>query len=193
MSARRAELLSALLQAKGIPAEQGMRAVQSALGAIAASAEAAQLTSLVALTRALQSALGHLGMTPPRTGDHRSLDVLVFDESEVSRDLVALAVEGQGHIVRSAHNYGEFIGRLNDQLPDLIVTEIELSNANARQFCAALKELLVDRPVPTIFFSSAAPEEIQEAARTVRPLASVHKADGIRSLIIELEYVLETL
>ena len=69
--------------------------------------------SLVLLTRALQNALGHLGMTPSKVSDHH-LDVLVFDESEISRDLVALAVEGQGHIVRSASTYDEFVQRLGN-------------------------------------------------------------------------------
>jgi CheY-like chemotaxis protein len=183
--ARRAELLVALLQAKGMSTERALRALQAALGAIVASAEDARLQSLATLGTALQAALGELGSNPAR-----SLDVLVLDETEISRDLVALAVEAQGHMVRSAGSYDDFVRHLDERLPDLIVTDVELSNAPARQFCATLSDLLANRPVPIVFFSSMAPDVLAELAKKTGAIAAMPKDRGIAGLITELERIL---
>lgn len=186
--ARRADLLAALLQAKGLPPERGVRALQSALGAIIASAEEAHVLSLSSLGRALQNVIGNLGIArvpvPART-----LDVLVLDEIEVSRDLVALAVEAQGHLVRCAGDYADFVRQLDERLPDLIVTEVELSNAPPRHFCKGLTDLLSHRPVPIVFFSSITPAELDVLGRQAGARTTVHKDRGIAALISALEGV----
>jgi CheY-like chemotaxis protein len=186
--ARRAELLAALLQGKGMMPERGARALQAMLGAVAASAEEAHLPSLASLGRALQMAIGELGVTKP--GPTRTLDVLVLDGSEVSRDLVALAVESQGHIVRCAGGYEDFVAQLDERLPDLIVTEVEFPRVPARHFCINLVELLARRPVPLVFFSGVRSEELELLARRSRARAAIPKDRGLAALMPELERVL---
>jgi CheY-like chemotaxis protein len=188
--ARRAELLNALLQAKGISTDRAVRALQAALGAIVTSAEEAHLPALASLGAALQSAIGELGLTPGSRLPTRSLDVLVLDETEISCDLVALAVEAHGHMVRSAGNYEEFVRHIDERLPDLIITDVQLVNAPARQFCAALRELLVNRPVPFVFFSAVSREELEGLARTAGAAAAISKDSGLAALMTELDRVL---
>lgn len=189
--ARRIELLAALLQAKGIPPERGVRALQASLGAIAASSENAQLPSVGALARALASALEHVGIIVESSPAGRSLDVLVLDESEVSRDLVALAAEAEGHIVRSAGSYEDFIRQLDERLPDLIVTEVEHEKARADQFTTGLAELLVTRPVPVIYFSSVERDVLDGLSSAPNVRAAVRKADGITALMNALARLVE--
>jgi CheY-like chemotaxis protein len=121
------------------------------------------------------------------------LDVLVLDETEVARDLVALAVEGQGHLVRCAGSYAEFIRHLDERLPDLIVTEIELSKAPARKFSRGLVELLATRPVPLVFFSAVPGPLLQELAGEAHARAAVSKDDGVAALMAALERVVGSL
>jgi CheY-like chemotaxis protein len=187
--ARRAELLGALLQAKGLSPEQGVRALRAALGAIAASAEEAHVHGLASLGRALETVIGQLGITQAPVPT-RTLDVLVLDETEISRDLVALAVEAQGHHVRCARDYADFVRQLDERLPDLIVTEIELSKAQPRQFCEVLVDLLSTRPVPFVFFSSVAKMELEVLGRHAGARCTVHKDHGIAGLIAALAGVL---
>jgi CheY-like chemotaxis protein len=191
--ARRAELLTVMLQAQGISPSSGVRALQAALGAIVTSAEEAHLKSLASLTRALQAAIGELGIGATETMASRTFDVLVLDETEISRDLVALAVEAQGHMVRCAASYNDFVRHLDERLPDLLVTDIELTNAPPRHFCASLNELLATRAIPVVFFSSVEPEIMDDLARTARARAAISKAKGVTGLMSELEKVFRSL
>lgn len=191
--ARRAELLTVMLQAQGLSPASGVRALQAALGAIVASAEETHLTSLASLSRALQAAIGELGISPVQGGSVRTFDVLVLDETEVSRDLVALAVEAQGHMVRCAATYNDFVRHLDERLPDLLITDLELTNAPARHFCQSLAELLATRPVPIVFFSSLDPQVMEDLARTARARAAISKAKGVTALMTELEQVFRSL
>jgi CheY-like chemotaxis protein len=191
--ARRAELLTVMLQAQGLSPASGVKALQAALGAIVASAEATHLRSLASLTRALQSAIGELGIEMGPNPSARPLDVLVLDESEISRDLVALAVEAQGHMVRCAASYQEFIGHLDESLPDLIVTDIELTNAPPRHFCQTLSDLLAARPVPLVFFSSVEAAVLEELALKSQARAAIGKDKGVAALMSELERVILSL
>lgn len=192
--ARRAELLTVMLQAQGLSPASGVRALQAALGAIVASAEETHLASLASLARALQSAIGELGISTARASvSSRCLDVLVLDEHEISRDLVALAVEAQGHMVRCAASYQDFVRHLDERLPDLLITDVELSNAPPRHFCLGLAELLATRPVPIVFFSSVEQTLLAELARGARAHAAIEKEKGVSGLMAELERVFRTL
>jgi CheY-like chemotaxis protein len=186
--ARRATLLTALLRASGLSRDQGIRAVQAALGALALGAEDAQVRSLAALAHALESSVGEF--VESRTPSQRVWDVLVLDEFEVSRDLVALAVEAQGHVVRCAATYEDFVRQLHERLPDLVITEIELENAPRRQFVTVLYELLTPKNVPFVFFSDAPENELRELASTSQAKAAISKDRGIAGLTTELERIL---
>jgi CheY-like chemotaxis protein len=191
--ARRAELLTVMLQAQGLSPASGVRALQAALAAIVASAEETHLASLASLTRALQAAIGELGIATTEGRPTRTFDVLVLDETEISRDLVALAVEAQGHMVRCAASYNDFVRHLDERLPDLLITDIELTNAPPRHFCESLAELLASRPVPVVFFSSVAANVMDELARKARARAAISKAKGVTALMTELEQVFNSL
>jgi CheY-like chemotaxis protein len=191
--ARRAELLTVMLQAQGLSSESGVCALQAALGAIVASAEETHLTSLASLARALQNAIGELGIPTTRAAPARRLDVLVLDETEISRDLVALAVEAQGHMVRCAANFDEFIRHLDERLPDLLVTDVELTNAPPRQFCHNLAELLAMRPDPVVFFSGIEHATMVDLAKKSGARAAIAKEKGVSGLMVELERVFGSL
>jgi CheY-like chemotaxis protein len=187
--ARRAELLTALLGAGGVPPESAVLALQAALGAIVASAEDAQLPTLANLATALRTAIGRLGVGSPIEDELRIVDTLVFDESEVSRDLVALAVEAQGHTVRCASRYEDFVRELEQRRPGLIITEAQLSNAPAKSFCATLQELLATRRIPLVFFSDLDAAELGSLAKSCGARRSISKELGIDRLIGELRAV----
>lgn len=188
--ARRAELLGALLRAGGLSPESAVQALQAALGAIVASANDANLASLANLSSALRSAIGDLGVGLPIVDDEaRVVDTLVLDEAELPRDLVALAVEAQGHTVRCAATYEEFIAQLEQRKPGLIITEVQLSNAPARNFCAILQELLADTRIPIVFFSDLDSTELADLAAEYGARRSISKEFGVDLLIGELRDV----
>ena len=166
-----------------------MLALQATLGAIASSANDAKLRSFADLANALRSAIGHLGIGTSMLDDVRVVDTLVFDEAELSRDLVALSVEALGHTVRCASTYDDFVKQLDLRKPGLIITEIELSNAPAKSFCAILEELLAGAPIPVVFFSTAPAGELAALAEKHGAQKGISKEFGIGVLIRELEGV----
>jgi CheY-like chemotaxis protein len=187
--ARRAELMNALLRAGGLQPEAAVRVLQAALGAIVASATDANLPTLANLSSALRTAIGNLGIGAPIVDDARVVDTLVLDESELSRDLVALAVEAQGHTVRCATTYEEFVKQLGQRKPQLIITEVQFSNAPARSFCSILEELLADKRIPVVFFSDLPSVELNELAATYGARRSISKEFGVDLLVGELRDV----
>lgn len=187
--ARRAELMNALLSAGGLTPESAVHALQAALGAIVASATDANLPTLANLSNALRTAIGALGIGSSTLDEASVVDTLVHDESELSRDLVALAVEAQGHTVRCAATYEEFVKELEQRPPGLIITEVQHSNAPARSFCSTLEELLVDRRIPVVFFSDLDPTELNDLATKHNARRSIAKDLGVAVLIEELRDV----
>jgi CheY-like chemotaxis protein len=187
--ARRAELMNALLSAGGLTPESAVHALQAALGAIVASAKDANLPTLANLSSALRTAIGALGIGTSTLDEEQVVDTLVLDESELSRDLVALAVEAQGHTVRCAASYDDFVKELEQRRPGLIITEVQHSNAPARSFCAILEELLDDRRIPVVFFSDLDPAELAGLATKHAARRSIAKDLGVAVLIEELRDV----
>jgi CheY-like chemotaxis protein len=182
--ARRAELMGALLSGGGLSPESAIRALQAALGAVALSAADANLPPISRFAAALRTVMGHLGIATRGRNDAQIVDTLVFDESELSRDLVALAVESQGHTVRGAATYDDFVRELHDRKPGLIITEIELENAPAKYFCSTLRDLLHESKTPLVIFSELS--EKPEFARALAPRRYVPKDLGVDGLILEL-------
>lgn len=184
--ARRIEMLAALLQTNGMTRAQGARALQAALGAIAANAEEAQISSLGALARSLKNAVGEL-VADASLDSKDSLDVIILDASEISRDFAALAVEAEGHIVRSARNYDELVALLGERLPDLVIAEVTDGKTPPRQFCATLAALFESVPSQLVIFSSLSPSDFSELQRLACATAIVSKELGLPMLMAELE------
>jgi CheY-like chemotaxis protein len=189
--ARRAELLTAHLRAGGLAPASAVLALQATLGAISGSAQDAKLRSLADLASALRSAIGYLGIGAPMLDDVRVVDTLVFDEAELSRDLVALSVEAHGHTVRCAATYDDFVKQLDQRKPGLVITEIEWSNAPAKSFCPILAELLSggESPIPFVFFSTLQGSELAALAKQHGARRGISKDAGIDVLIGQLREV----
>jgi PleD family two-component response regulator len=147
------------------------------------------LPTLANLASALRDAIGALGIGNAEVDEERVVDTLVLDESELSRDLVALAVEAQGHTVRCSSTYDEFVKELGQRRPGLIITEVQHSNAPARSFCAILQELLQDQRIPVVFFSDLDTEELSGLAVSYGARRSISKEYGVDLLIGELRDV----
>lgn len=187
--ARRADLMVAMLAAGGVSPSDAVLVLQASLGAVVTSATGAGLPSLAHLASALRDAVGNLGLAPPVEDDRKVVDTLVYDESELQRDLVALAVESQGHTVRCAATYDELLRALDERKPALLVTEVEHENARARPFLRTLKELLESRRVPFVIFSALPSAELDQLAKESGARRHISKDRGLEGLIPELRAV----
>jgi hypothetical protein len=184
--ARRTEMLGALLQVGGLSRPQGARAIQSTLKSIAVSAEEAQVHGLGQTVQALQRAVGELIEGTSIESPSQSLDVLILDPSELSRDFAALAVAVQGHLVRCAKSYDEFVQLMAERLPDLVIAEVVHGKTPPDAFCNVLAEALDARGVRLVIFSASPPAELERLRRKSRAIATISKDLGLPALVAEI-------
>jgi CheY-like chemotaxis protein len=183
---RRTELAAALLSAGGIPAVSGTRALCAQLEAIQAVATSVDELSIASLAGALKLALGKLGGT--QVEDESPVhDMLIVEPDEVSRDLIALAVESQGHVVRVADNLVSFIERFREKTPQVILTDAVLPDAPSLHLCRFMREVVDAGTIPIVIFASEADAStLERMARDAGAARCLSKDQGIEALMAEL-------
>lgn len=180
---RRAELLLALLRSGSLSREVVGRALQSQLAAIRQGASGIGAPSLVELLGVLGAVVGEL-CGAPAASEGGSLDLLVLDEHEVSRDLVALAAESQGHTVRCAGSFEQFVALFGERRPALVIADAELTNAPLRCLALDLRGLLGD--VPLALFTSRDDDEVAQIATQASVAWWLPKSRGVEGLTSRL-------
>jgi len=188
---RRTELAAALLSAGGIPTVSGTRALCAQLEAIQAVATSVEELSIASLAGALKLALGKLGGV--RDGDESPVhDMLIVEPDEVSRDLIALAVESHGHVVRVADNLMAFIERFREKTPQVILTDAVLPDAPSLHLCRFMREVVDAGTIPIVIFASEADEAtLERMARDAGAARCLSKDQGIEALMAELNALFE--
>lgn len=187
---RRSQLMHVLLKTGALSRPIVGRALQAQLEAVRRGAFALGAPPLVALLEVLADVVGELAQVPKGLNPHAARDVVVLDEDEVARDLVALAIESEGHAVRCASGFDELLALCNERRPDVVVSDAELSNAPARIFCQTLRDAL--EQVPIVLFATRIDEGVLVSARAANAHSCVPKEAGIETLIAELATLFET-
>lgn len=182
--ARRMELLGALAGANGLPAEHAASALGAELGELEVSAGEVGLDALGAMARAMRRLLEQLSGVSPVAWRQR--DVVVLDDNEVTRDLVTLALQAEGHHVRAAASIAEMIYLVRERKPHIVLTEARMPDAPGGEFCTYLRELMALAHIPIVLFSSARGDELARLARDAGANLYLSKDQGIADLIAEL-------
>jgi CheY-like chemotaxis protein len=187
--ARRMQLLAALLRGGALTPSRAGRIVSAELLAIEAYAERGDLEVIASLARPLRQVFEHLSAANRHEGV--SHDVLVLESEEVIADLIALAVEAEGHSVRVAGSMGECVELFHERAPEVILTEGRVPDAPVDQFCHFLRRRVASHTIPIIMFSDARGMELQVLAHNAGADRFVCKDQGIAELVVELNQVLE--
>jgi len=140
--ARRTELLAALATAGGLPSERAACVLCAELGELEISAREVGLDGLVAMVRATRRVIEHLGGV--KVAHWRQREVVVLDDNEITRDLIALALQAEGHRVRTAANVAELAYLVSERKPHVLLTEVRLPDAPAARFCSYLRRTIVN-------------------------------------------------
>ena len=92
-------------------------------------------------------------------------NVLVVDDNEVNRDLLARRVQRQGHKVSGASNGFEALEMMRSQPFDLVLLDIMMPQMNGYQLLETLKEDRKLRHIPVIMVSAV--EDIDSIVRCI--------------------------
>jgi DNA-binding response OmpR family regulator len=81
--------------------------------------------------------------------------VLILEDDEILRDLLAMYLEMDGHVVTTAADGGAGLTLLRSSVVDLIVLDLMMPEMDGSRFLAALHEEF-ESPPPVIILSAAA-------------------------------------
>jgi CheY-like chemotaxis protein len=182
--ARRIELLAALTTAGGLPIDRAAGVLGAELGELATSAGEAELTSLGAMARATRRLVEQLGGVASVAWPQR--EVVVLDDNEVTRDLVTLALQAEGHHVRAAACVAELSSLVRERKPHVVLTEARMPEAPGARFCHYLRQLMALEQIPIVLFSSTRGDELAALAREAGANLWLSKDQGISDLMSEL-------
>lgn len=187
--ARRTELLAALAGAGGIDAEHTANVLCAELGELETSAREVSLDGLVAMARATRRVVELLGGC--KLQHWRQREVVVLDDNEITRDLIALALQAEGHRVRSAGSVAELAYFVSERKPHVLLTEARMPDAPGARFCAYLRRTISLEKIPIVIFSSARGEELAALAREAGADLYLSKDQGIGDLMREVARLFE--
>ncbi|RME19431.1 MAG: response regulator [Deltaproteobacteria bacterium] len=187
----RLALASAIWAARGLDDQSGLRTIQAELKGLA---HATRKSGLIPLATAIETAAESLSSLALAGGGEEPLyfgrRVLVLDDTEVTRDLVALALDGVGCVVEVASSLAEFRGLLEDFDPELLV--IEPAHAELKKV-SSFEKLIAGwhrETIPVVLFSAEPERALSEYAEKFKADAALGKEEGLSALI---ESVVEVL
>ena len=182
--ARRIELMAALAGAGGVPPARAAHVLCAELAEIDLAAGAAGLEGLAALVRAASKVSAQLGGV--KVAHWKQRDVIVLDDNEITRDLITLALEAEGHRVRTAATIAELSVLVSERKPHVLLSEAQMPDAPGARFCHYLRVTTALEKIPIVIFSSAQGEELAMLAREAGADLFLSKDQGVGDLAAEV-------
>lgn len=88
-----------------------------------------------------------------RTMQSKRRTIMVVDDSPTVRKLVTIKLEKEGHRVVPAVDGKDALAKLNDEVPDLILTDITMPRMDGYQLCKLVRNDETTKHVPVIMLS----------------------------------------
>ena len=112
--------------------------------------------------------------------------LIVEDEPHVIR-VMKLALEENSYLVEVAHNGEQALEKLNEKIPDLIITDINMPRMDGERLCKKIEEDIPDRKFPILVLTSKTEIEHREWTREMENTMFLEKPVSIRKLIKMLD------
>jgi len=99
--------------------------------------------------------------------------VLIVDDDDGLRSFLRAALEGDGCVVREAASAEEGLAALDEELPDLILLDVEMPRMNGLEMLQRVRERHGVETIPVVMFSGKV--EAEEAAEEAGAQAFIGK------------------
>jgi CheY-like chemotaxis protein len=109
--------------------------------------------------------------------------IVFIDDSKLTRDMMKLSLESEGHQVRVVADLVNFETVLKEFKPHIILTDVNMPDIRGDEICRVLKKKYATADIPIVLFSSIDPEELVELAETAGADGYVSKQQGFEELI----------
>ncbi len=108
--------------------------------------------------------------------------LLVEDEPHVVR-IMKLALEKNGYSVSVSHNGEQALEKMNKELPDLLITDINMPRMNGEELCKNIEIHYPNRGFPILVLTSKTEIEHREWTRKMKNTMFLEKPVSIRKLL----------
>ena len=108
--------------------------------------------------------------------------LIVEDEPHIIR-VMKLSLEENGYSINVAHNGEQALEKLNDGLPDLLITDINMPRMSGDLLCKKIEEDIPDRQFPILVLTSKTEIEHREWTANMENTFFLEKPVSIRKLL----------
>jgi CheY-like chemotaxis protein len=111
--------------------------------------------------------------------------LLVEDEAHIVR-LMSMALERAGYVVDSAAHGHEALEYFQHQIPDVLITDIDMPRMTGQELCMRLHTDLPDRDFLIVVITARTEIEHREWSRLIPNLEFLEKPISVRKLVSRL-------
>ena len=112
--------------------------------------------------------------------------LIVEDEPHVIR-VMKLALEENGYDISVAHDGEQALKSLEKDLPDLLITDINMPRMNGEVLCKKIEEVIPNRTFPILVLTSKTEIEHREWSNKMKNTFFLEKPVSIRKLLKLME------
>lgn len=189
--AQRLQLLAATWQAGGCDDRCGIVTVRAELAGLA---QEVRSVGLGVLADTIDDAAAALGSHQATRGEvephHAGRRILILDDSEVTRDVIALALEGTGCVVTVASSLAEYRTRVAEFQPEVLLLEPGHPELAGSSTFDKLRQRIDSSAVPVVLFSAESAPLLKKRAETLGVDGWVTKDQGTNELLEQVEEIL---
>jgi len=109
--------------------------------------------------------------------------IFVIDDDPIVLRVIRIGLEHAGFEVESATDGSEFLQRLPDEVPDMLVTDIEMPRMGGKELCLAIENQMPDRQFPIVVLTSHTAIDHRVWTRDIPNLRFLEKPVSVRQLI----------
>jgi CheY-like chemotaxis protein len=106
--------------------------------------------------------------------------IFIADDDADILEVISLMLETQGYKVVTNNNSKDILEYIKDELPDLILLDIWMSDLDGRTICGQLKNNNLTKDIPVIFIS---------ANSNIKEITKEYNADGFISKPFEMNHL----
>lgn len=109
--------------------------------------------------------------------------IFIIDDDPIVLRIMRMGLESAGFAVESASNGAEFLQRIADGAPDMLVTDIEMPHMGGKELCLAIEKQIPDRQFPIVVLTSHTALDHRIWTADIQNLTFMEKPVSIRKLV----------
>lgn len=113
--------------------------------------------------------------------------ILIADDEPHVLRVLKMSLEKEGYEVEVSANGMEALARIEQQAPDILITDIQMPQMTGEELCKHIEEYMPNRTFLIFVLTSRTEIEHREWSRSIHNLLFLEKPVSIRNLVEKLD------